>query len=135
MTSKQWALANLTGKVLNRAMRAIEEQDTNLEGKRHSVSSLFGWLDSQDGPDYWHAIYKNDPNPDQYLPSDYVEAPEYVGEVENELPISKVVFFELVDNKYLASNGVEITTEFLLKHTHSIYHDSGYLIIDKNTNQ
>jgi hypothetical protein len=99
------------------------------------LTSLFEWNNTQEGRNYWVFISSNVLDADQQLPPNYVEAPEYVGEVENELPISKVVFFELVDNKYLASNGVEITTEFLLKHTHSIYHDSGYLIIDKNTNQ
>ena len=47
------------------------------------------------------------------------------------LPISLVVFFELIDGKYLASNGVEVTTEFLLKHEHSMYHDNGYVIIER----
>jgi len=82
MTNKEWALANLTGKVLNRALRAIEEQDFNIEGERHSVRSLFGWLESKEGPDYWIAISDGQPDPDQFLPLDYVEAPEYVGEVE-----------------------------------------------------
>jgi len=82
MTNKEWALANLTGKVLNRAMRAIEEQDFNVEGERHSIMCLFDWLESKEGPDYWYAVSVNRPKPDQHLPSDYLEAPEYVGEVK-----------------------------------------------------
>lgn len=51
-------------------------------------------------------------------------------EVISLLPISKVVFFELKNGKYLASNGVEITTEFILNHQHAIFHDNGYVIIE-----
>lgn len=47
------------------------------------------------------------------------------------LPISKVVFFELKNGKYLASNGVEVTTEFILKHEHAIFHDNGYVIVER----
>lgn len=50
----------------------------------------------------------------------------------SDLPISKVVFFELKNNKYVASNGIELTTEFILKHEHSMFHDSGYVILEKN---
>lgn len=47
------------------------------------------------------------------------------------LPISKVVFFELKNGKYLASNGIEVTTEFILKHEHEIFHDNGYVIVER----
>ena len=47
------------------------------------------------------------------------------------LPISKVVFFELKNGKYLASNGVEVTTEFIFKHEHAIFHDNGYVIVER----
>ena len=47
------------------------------------------------------------------------------------LPVSKVVFFELKNGKYLASNGVEITTEFIFKHEHAIFHDNGYVIVER----
>jgi len=47
------------------------------------------------------------------------------------LPISKVVFFELKNGKYLADNGVELTTEFILKHEHFIFHDNGYVVIER----
>lgn len=51
------------------------------------------------------------------------------------LPIKRVILFRLKDGKYLAENEEEITTEFLLKHNHTIYtlaDDSifGYLEID-----
>jgi len=52
-------------------------------------------------------------------------------DVSGSLPISKVVFFELKKGKYLASNGVEVTTEFILKHEHAIFHDNGYVIVEK----
>jgi hypothetical protein len=51
--------------------------------------------------------------------------------VSGSLPISKVVFFELKKGKYLASNGVEVTTEFILKHEHAIFHDIGYVIVER----
>ena len=51
--------------------------------------------------------------------------------VSGSLPISKVVFFELKNGKYLASNGVEVTTDFILKHEHSIFHDNGYVIVER----
>jgi len=82
MTNKEWAIANLTGKVLNRAMRAIKEQGKNSKAKPHTIMSLFSWIMTQEGHDYWGAVYYQIPNADQYLPPDYVEAPEYVGEVE-----------------------------------------------------
>lgn len=50
---------------------------------------------------------------------------------DNNLPISLVVFFQLKKGKYIASNGVEVTTEFILKHEHALFHDNGYVIINR----
>lgn len=47
------------------------------------------------------------------------------------LPISNVVFFKLVDGKYVASNGSEVTTAFLLKYEHTIYSNSGFCVIKR----
>jgi hypothetical protein len=83
MTNKEWAVANLTGKVLNRAIRAIEEQpEWESESDCRSLASMIFWDESREGYDYWIAVSADYPNPDQQLPPDYVEAPEYVGEVE-----------------------------------------------------
>jgi hypothetical protein len=83
MTNKEWAIANLTGKVLNRAIRAIEEQP-QWEYKQSCIDleRAFWWIGSKEGENYWGAVYDNIYEPDQWLPIDYVEAPEYVGEVE-----------------------------------------------------
>jgi hypothetical protein len=54
-------------------------------------------------------------------------------EVETVLPVSEVVFFECKDGKYVASNGIEVTADFLLKHNHHINGDFGYLIIEENS--
>jgi hypothetical protein len=83
MTNKQWAVANLTGKVLNRAMRAIEEQP-QWEDKEdcYDIGYAFEWGKAKEGYQYWSAVHNDHSNPDQYLPTDYVEAPEYVGEME-----------------------------------------------------
>lgn len=67
----------------------------------------------------------------------YNEIMADLNQLENEpekispFPISKVVFFKLIDGKYVASNGIEVTTEFLFNHEHSIYHDSGYVVIER----
>jgi hypothetical protein len=50
------------------------------------------------------------------------------GVEEAEYPITPVIFFELKNGKYLASNGKEVDTAFLLKNEHFIYHNGGYLI-------
>lgn len=47
------------------------------------------------------------------------------------LPISKVVFFKLKGGKYVTSNGMEITTDFLLNHEHCVWNDGGYVVIEK----
>jgi hypothetical protein len=52
-------------------------------------------------------------------------------DVSGSLPITKVVFFNLKKGKYFASNGVEVTTEFILKHEHAIFHDNGYVIVER----
>jgi len=83
MTNKEWALANLTGKVLNRALRAIEQQpDWGFAEDCKSINECLYYSISQEGFDYWYAVSDSQLNPDQYLPPNYVEAPEYVGEVE-----------------------------------------------------
>lgn len=46
-------------------------------------------------------------------------------------PISKVVFFDLKNGKYVAQNGVELTTDLLVKNRHKIFQDEGYVIIEK----
>ena len=55
--------------------------------------------------------------------------PVNTGDGCNEFPVSQVVFFELKNRRYLASNGKEITTEMLLKHEHALFHDNGYIIL------
>ena len=45
--------------------------------------------------------------------------------------ISSVIFFELINGKYLASNGYEITTEMLIANKHFIEDDKGYVVLDK----
>ncbi len=62
---------------------------------------------------------------------DAIEATEQILFPKNDskLPISEVVFFELKGNKYLASNGQEITTEMLLQHEHTLFNDEGYIIL------
>lgn len=57
---------------------------------------------------------------------DFEDSPEDI----NSLPISKVVFFELKKGKYIASNGAEVTTEFVLKHEHRMFDNSGYVVIE-----
>lgn len=60
-----------------------------------------------------------------------LQQPDVIKSVCGSLPISKVVFFELKKGKYLASNGVEVTTEFILKNEHAIFHDNGYVIVER----
>lgn len=75
MTRKEWILANLKGKVQKRALRAIEEQpqcDEYLNGVS-AVDELFFWDETKERVRYWIAIYDNKPNPDQYLPENYVD--------------------------------------------------------------
>ena len=83
MTNKQWAIANLTGKVLNRALRAIDEQKHSVFSQGcSSVNDMILWGTTKEGNSYWSAVQNNNSNSDKFLPSDYVEAPEYVGEAE-----------------------------------------------------
>jgi hypothetical protein len=83
MTNKEWAIANLTGKVLNRALRAIEEQKHSVFSQGcSSVNDMILWGITKEGNSYWSAVQNNNPNSDKYLPPDYVEAPEYVRELE-----------------------------------------------------
>lgn len=44
-------------------------------------------------------------------------------------PISKVIFFNLKDGKYLTETGTEITTAFLLKHKHFVFDNGGYIVL------
>ncbi len=45
------------------------------------------------------------------------------------MPITEVVFFTLKGGKYLTSNGIEVTTSFLLEREHAMFHDSGYVVV------
>ena len=45
-------------------------------------------------------------------------------------PIRKVCFFTLKNGKYLASNGMEITTEMLVKYSHSITDTWSYIVFE-----
>lgn len=45
------------------------------------------------------------------------------------LPITTVCFFKLKDGKYLTENGIEITTDMLMKHGHYISEDVSFMII------
>ncbi len=47
-----------------------------------------------------------------------------------DFPIRKVCFFTLKDKKYLTENGLEITTEMLVKHPHQITDTWSYIILD-----
>ena len=41
-------------------------------------------------------------------------------------PVTQIIQFTLENGKYLTSNGLEVTTEMLSKHEHSIENDRGY---------
>jgi len=49
------------------------------------------------------------------------------------LPVERVVFFRIENGKYVTEDGIEITTEFLLMYEHIIYHDCGYVMLDRRT--
>ena len=50
--------------------------------------------------------------------------------IERKYPVSKVIYFELKDGKYICTNGEEVTTEMIMKYEHhSIFDDGGYLIL------
>jgi hypothetical protein len=46
------------------------------------------------------------------------------------LPIRKVCFFKLKKGKYLTENGIEITTEMLVKHPHQITETWSFIVLD-----
>lgn len=46
------------------------------------------------------------------------------------LPTQKVCFFKLKNGKYLTENGIEITTEMLVKHPHQITDVWSFIIIN-----
>ena len=48
----------------------------------------------------------------------------------HELPIKKVVFFKLTNEKYMTENGIEITNEMLMKYPHQITDVWSFIIID-----
>lgn len=52
--------------------------------------------------------------------------------IERKYPVSKVIYFDLKDGKYICTNGEEVTTEMMMKYEHAIFNDGGYLILSKN---
>ena len=46
------------------------------------------------------------------------------------LPTRKVCFFKLKKGKYLTENGIEITTEMLVKHPHQITETWSFIVLD-----
>ncbi len=63
-----------------RALRACEEQEkldcTN--EMEWGVSWLFTWDKTKEEYRYWYAILGKDPNPDEYLPENYVDVDHVV---------------------------------------------------------
>lgn len=56
----------------------------------------------------------------------------YKASNESDENISKVVFFELQNGKYVTKNGKEITIDFLIQHEHVIMNDNGYIVLERN---
>ena len=48
----------------------------------------------------------------------------------DKLPVRKVVFFKLKDGKYLTENGIEITSEMLVKYPHQITDVWSFIVLD-----
>jgi hypothetical protein len=46
-----------------------------------------------------------------------------------ELPTKTVVFFTLQNGKYVADNGVEITTQMVMEHEHYISKEVCYIVL------
>jgi glutaredoxin len=46
------------------------------------------------------------------------------------LPTRKVCFFKLKNKKYLTENGIEITTEMLVKYPHQITETWSFIVLD-----
>ncbi len=73
--------------VQKRALRACEEQPDweDCFFQFFHISNflhLFRWSGTKEGEEYWVAVHRNHPNPDQYLPENYVdvdakEEPDY----------------------------------------------------------
>lgn len=83
MNNKKWAVANLKGKTLNRAIRAIEEQnDWPWREFCTKIYFMFNWEESQEGNEYWTKVYEKDSKADKFLPSNYVEAPKYTPQIQ-----------------------------------------------------
>jgi hypothetical protein len=64
------------------------------------------------------------------IESKKISNPIVESETISNLPSRKVCFFKLKKGKYLAENGVEITTDMLVKYPHSISSDWSYIILD-----
>ena len=56
--------------------------------------------------------------------------PLLIADVMAMLPIRKVCFFKLKKGKYLTENGIEITTEMLVKHPHQITETWSFIVLD-----
>ena len=53
--------------------------------------------------------------------------------VENEIsnfPVKKVCFFKIENGKYLTDNGMEITNDMLIKHSHYIGFPWSYIVLE-----
>ena len=53
-----------------------------------------------------------------------------IADVMAMLPTRKVCFFKLKKGKYLTENGIEITTEMLVKHPHQITETWSFIVLD-----
>jgi hypothetical protein len=86
MNNKSWIEANLEGKVKARALRACDEQpDEQPDWVNNYVDSIvncFYWPETKEGSDYWNAICSEYPNPDQYLPANYIDVDHFVEPTE-----------------------------------------------------
>lgn len=121
MTNTEWVEANLVGKVKARALRACEEQP---EWGFHDVESLIEcfYLDlTKEGKNYWFATHKNETNPDQYLPTNYIDVDHVpdVGEMVKNKPFYihnvKSLLEEHANEKISFSKMVEIMNEMAKK--------------------
>jgi hypothetical protein len=78
MNNKQWIESNLEGKVKARALRACEEQPEWVNNDVESIAGCFYWRKTKEGEDYWLAIADKEPNPDKWLPENYVDVDHFV---------------------------------------------------------
>ena len=58
------------------------------------------------------------------------EGNEVLADVIAMLPTRKVCFFKLKNKKYLTENGIEITTDMLVKHPHQITETWSFIVLD-----